>query len=149
MSLELKSSLLRELHELEALEAAIDNEIVDYFEGISSNKSISLVSTTDDGGTTSTIASDLCNSLTNTNERIVSFNPFYEAMTQESKKLAVQINECCKISDRMSSIVRRLDLMQMHAQEALACTEDIMNLKELAIELAILEAERFKIDAYK
>ena len=135
MSLELKSSLLRELHELEALEAAIDNEIVDYFEGISSNKSISLVSTTDDGGTTSTIASDLCNSLTNTNERIVSFNPFYEAMTQESKKLAVQINECCKISDRMSSIVRRLDLMQMHAQEALACTEDIMNLKECKIKM--------------
>ncbi len=135
MSAELKTSLLRELRELEALEAAIDGEIVDYFEGIASNKSISLTCNTDDGGTSNTIASDLCNSLMNTNERIVSFNPFYEAMTQESKKLAMQISECCKISDRMSTIVRRLDLMQMHAQEALACTEDIMNLKECKIKM--------------
>jgi hypothetical protein len=46
-------------------------------------------------------------------------------MVQDSKKLSIQVEDGRSISDKMSMIIRRLDLMQIRAQQALACTEDI------------------------
>lgn len=62
--------------------------------------------------------------------RIEKFGPSFEAMQQDSKKLISQIDDCRQLSERLSSIVRRLDVMQIRSQQALACTEDIINLKE-------------------
>ncbi|CAM9300060.1 unnamed protein product, partial [Ectocarpus fasciculatus] len=50
-------------------------------------------------------------------------------MIQDSHKLANQIGDCKGLSDRLSSLVRRLDTVQIRAQQALACTEDVINLK--------------------
>jgi hypothetical protein len=72
-------------------------------------------------------------------QRIEQFDPFYEIISQDSKKLSSQIDECRLLSDRLSAMVRRLDIIQLRAQEALACTEDVINLKEcyLAISNAL------------
>lgn len=56
-----------------------------------------------------------------------------DILLQDSKKLFLQIDDCSTLSDRLSALVRRLDLIQLHAQEALACTEDVINIKEYSI----------------
>lgn len=71
-------------------------------------------------------SSDLGNSL----EKMNKFNLYQESMIKDSKTLSTQIEDCRALSERLSKIVRRLDTMQIHAQEALACTEDIINLKD-------------------
>lgn len=58
------------------------------------------------------------------------FAPSFEAMQQDARKMAEQIEECRALSERLSRMVRRLDVMQMRAHETLACTEDIINLKD-------------------
>lgn len=66
-------------------------------------------------------------------EKIESFAPCFEAVIEDSKKLVSQIDGCRTLSDRLSAMVRRLDVMQIRAQQALACTEDVINLKECRI----------------
>ena len=68
--------------------------------------------------------------LSNNIQKIESFSPFYETTERSSQKLSLQVDDCHSLSDRLSLMVRRLDLMQMRAQKALACTEDVINLKE-------------------
>lgn len=63
-------------------------------------------------------------------KKVEDFVPCFEAVSLDSAKLVAQVNECLILSDKMSKIVRRLDLLQIRAQQALACTEDIINLKE-------------------
>ena len=58
-------------------------------------------------------------------------------MINDSKKLANQVEDCRSLSDRLSIIVRRLDVMQIRAQQALACAEDVMNLKEFKSKIAL------------
>jgi hypothetical protein len=72
-------------------------------------------------------------------DKIVQFEQCFDAMSQDSKKLAAQIADCRVLSDRLSSLVRRLDMIQIRTQQALACTEDVINLKtcRLGIESAL------------
>ena len=53
-----------------------------------------------------------------------------DALRSDATKVATQVIDCRTLSDRLSIMVRRLDLMQIRAQQALACTEDVINLKE-------------------
>jgi hypothetical protein len=62
--------------------------------------------------------------------KIKNFGPVYESVDQNTKKMQTQIEECNALSERLSQIVRKLDLRQMRAQKALSVTEDILNLKE-------------------
>ena len=62
--------------------------------------------------------------------KIEKFMPCFEAMVEDSRKLTAQVEDCRSLSDRLSALVRRLDLVQIRAQQALACTEDVINLKE-------------------
>lgn len=66
-------------------------------------------------------------------EKVENFIPCFEAIFENAKKLSAQVDECSSLSDRLSVMVRRLDLMQIRAQQALACTEDVINLKECRI----------------
>jgi hypothetical protein len=79
------------------------------------------------------------NDISHSLNRIDHFDPAFELISQDSKKLCFQIDECRQLSDRLSAMVRRLDTIQLRAQEALACTEDVLNLKEchLAISSAL------------
>ena len=70
----------------------------------------------------STIVADL--------NKVERFAPIFETIRQNSTKLVIQVDDCRNLSERLSSLVRQLDLKQMRAQKALACTEDILNLKE-------------------
>lgn len=83
-------------------------------------------------------------------------------MQQDTKKLAGQVEECRGLSDRLSGMViinfhavylsinlfntllqvRRLDTMQMRSQQALACTEDIINLKDCKAKIISAIEER-------
>lgn len=111
-----KKELQAELNKLIAEESAFDNDLRQYFGALADGKST----------TKSFDSSDLSNNI----KKIEEFSPCFEAMIQDSKKLANQVEDCRSLSDRLSIIVRRLDVMQIRAQQALACAEDVMNLKE-------------------
>ena len=68
-------------------------------------------------------------------KKVEDFAPCFEAISLDSAKLVTQVNECLVLSDKMSKIVRRLDTLQIRAQLALACTEDIINMKECRAKL--------------
>ena len=68
-------------------------------------------------------------------KKIEQFAPCFEAMVEDSKKLVLQVEDCRSLSDRLSVMVRRLDSMQSRAQQALAVTEDIINLKECKVKM--------------
>jgi hypothetical protein len=68
--------------------------------------------------------------LTSDLNKIKNFAPVYESIHQNTKKLATQVDECNALSERLSQMVRKLDVKQMRAQKALACTENILNLKD-------------------
>lgn len=114
-----KKELQVELSKLVAEEAAFDSDLRQYFSALSGGRSLQSSSKTFD-------SADLSNNI----KKIEEFSPCFEAMIQDSKKLAYQVEDCRSLSDRLSIIVRRLDVMQIRAQQALACTEDVMNLKE-------------------
>tara|TARA_B110000090_G_C13338885_1_gene430320 strand:- start:40 stop:1479 length:1440 start_codon:yes stop_codon:yes gene_type:complete len=73
--------------------------------------------------------------LSNNVKTIEEFSPYFEAMAEDSKKLGAVVDNCHVLSDRISVIVRRLDGMQIRAHHALACTEDIISLKESKVQL--------------
>lgn len=108
-----------ELERVKAEESLVNTELREYFQSLSAPKSIAQKRLAFD-------SIDLGNSVA----KIESYTPSLEVIAQDSRKLVNQIEECRQLSDRLSIMVRRLDLMQMRAQEALACTEDIINLKE-------------------
>ena len=86
--------------------------------------------------TMSITSSDIINSVNNIATKVDSFEPFYEVILKDSKKLATQIESCRETSDRMSSIVRRLDNMQYSASQALQCVEDMIGLKDCKVKIA-------------
>jgi hypothetical protein len=114
-----KKEIQAELNKLIAEESAFDNDLKQYFTAIAGGKALP-------SSTKSFDSADLVNNI----KKIEEFSPCFEAMIQDSKKLANQVADCRSLSDRLSIIVRRLDVMQIRAQQALACTEDVINLKE-------------------
>lgn len=119
----LRQELEAELLKLNQQETILDNELREFFTALSNNNNGSRLSNFDSI------------SMINSVNKIEQFAPIFEAMTQDSKKLAAQVEDGRSISDKMSMIIRRLDLMQIRAQQALACTEDIINLKECKIRM--------------
>ena len=115
----MREELEEELKQLIISENEIDNELSEYFNIIAEGKSVST-------GLSYETSADLSHSLS----KIEQFAPSFEVMTQSSSKLVNQIDECRSLSDRLSMMVRRLDLIQVRAQEALACTEDVINMKD-------------------
>jgi hypothetical protein len=63
-------------------------------------------------------------------DKVKNFEPVYESILQNAKKLSAQVEDCNNLSERLSSIVRKLDLKQIRAKKALSCTEDILSLKD-------------------
>eukprot|EP00601_Ochromonadales_sp_CCMP2298_P031106 CAMPEP_0173346372 /NCGR_PEP_ID=MMETSP1144-20121109/12527_1 /TAXON_ID=483371 /ORGANISM="non described non described, Strain CCMP2298" /LENGTH=522 /DNA_ID=CAMNT_0014293671 /DNA_START=67 /DNA_END=1632 /DNA_ORIENTATION=- len=110
-----------ELRTLHAEETKIDAELTHYFSIIAGTSGRS-------GGRTKLSFESL--DISSSVEKLGTFGPTFEAMQQDSKKLVAQVEDCRALSDKLSSIVRRLDTMQIRAQQTLACTEDIINLKD-------------------
>ena len=121
-----KKDLQAELSKLIAEESAFDNDLRQYFSALADRKSLQSVSK-------SFNSADLSNNI----KKIEEFSPCFEAMIQDSKKLANQVEDCRSLSDRLSIIVRRLDVMQIRAQQALACAEDVMNLKDFKSKIIV------------
>jgi hypothetical protein len=115
-----KSKLLLEgeLELLKAEEMRIDAELNQYFGILAGAKA--------QKSNLSFESLDIASSV----KKLEQCGPAFEAMQQDSRKLVVQVEDCRALSERLSSIVRRLDTMQIRAQQTLACTEDIINLKE-------------------
>ena len=121
-----KKDLQAELSKLIQEESTIDSDLRQYFNALGDGKSSQIHSK-------SFNSSDLGDNL----KKIEEFSPCFEAMINDSKKLANQVEDCRSLSDRLSIIVRRLDVMQIRAQQALACAEDVMNLKEFKSKIAL------------
>jgi hypothetical protein len=119
-----RRELEQELFALQGEEELINNELRDYFASIGNGG----VPSSSGGGFNS------ANLIANV-DKVEKFAPQYETMMENSKKLAAQVSECRQLSDKMSIMVRRLDLKQIRAQQALACTEDIINLKECKVRM--------------
>ena len=112
----LRRQLQDELEKLSLEEEALDGELNEFFVNISRGSGTS-------------------NELSSAVSKIEAFSPHFEGMVQNSKKLSLQVDDCHALSDRVSVMVRRLDNMQLRAQQALACTEDILTLKDCKISL--------------
>lgn len=108
---------------LSAAEEVIDTELNEYFAAIAGSS------------TNTNKAADVDNELRTSVLKIEAFSPHFEGMVQNSKKLSLQVDDAHALSDRVSVMVRRLDNMQLRAQQALACTEDILTLKDCKIQL--------------
>ena len=113
-----------EIKSLSAAEEVLDGELNEYFAAISG-------STTSSGSEAAEVDNELQASVL----KIDAFTPHFEGMVQNSKKLSLQVDDAHALSDRVSVMVRRLDNMQLRAQQALACTEDILTLKDCKIQL--------------
>jgi hypothetical protein len=75
-------------------------------------------------------------------KKIEQFAPSFENVMHNCSKLTAQVEDCCNLSERLNRIVRQLDLKQMRAQKALACTEDILNIKDCKFRIsAAIEAK--------
>eukprot|EP01041_Mallomonas_annulata_P006086 gene6086-12279_t len=118
----LRKELEAELAVVRNEEERIDHELRQYFAAVSGGRSLQKKSQMYESEDVSTYVS-----------KIERFAPCFEAMEVDAKKLASQVEDCRTLSDRLSIIVRRLDNMQIHAQQALACTEDVINLKQCKI----------------
>jgi hypothetical protein len=124
-----KKSLQDEMSKLLLEEGKIDFELTQYFGMLRKNRTIH-------GAAKKRVSLDSQDLFSNL-LKIENSGPTFEAMLQDSKKLANQIEEGRELSDRLSGLVRRLDVMQIHSQQAMSCTEDIMNMKECKSKLAI------------
>ena len=116
-----RAILEEELVNLLAEESKIDAELSQYFGIIAGSKPKSAAKSN-----LSFESLDIASSV----HKLEKCGPTFEAMQQDSKKLALQVEDCRALSERLSSIVRHLDTMQIRAQQTLACTEDIINLKD-------------------
>lgn len=119
-----KKELQAELSRLIEEESSIDSDLREYFSSLSGNNRQK--ATASPGASLAFDSTDLSKNIA----KVKDFAPCFEAMVQDSKKLALQVEDCRTLSDRLSILVRRLDLMQMRAQQALACAEDVINLKD-------------------
>jgi hypothetical protein len=119
MSVDQRKALEAELMKVKAQEEEIEKELRQYFAALAGGRSLQSKGLSFE-------SADLSNNI----QKIEGFAPFYETTERSSQKLALQIDECHSLSDRLSLMVRRLDVMQIRAQKALACTEDVINLKE-------------------
>jgi len=137
----LRASLQAEMLQLDAAEAHIDEELQTFFQSLSLPDFNGSVSSGDENSSSNN-AGISAESMGAAAAKIASFSPHFEGMVQNAKKLAMQVNDCHALSDRVSVMVRRLDTMQVRAQQALACTEDVLNLKTLRSQIAQMVQER-------
>ena len=132
-----RRELLAELARLRDAESSFDGELQQIFSNITNKKleggaqGGAVAGSKKPSGSAAFDATDLSNNV----RRVEQFAPCYEAMVQDSKKLVVQVEDCRALSDRLSVMVRRLDLKQSRAQQALSCTDDIISLKECKVKL--------------
>ena len=117
----IRHELEQELNHLIITEQKIDQELAQFFSVISEGKSVS---------SGFTYAYESTSDLNHALKKVSQFAPSFEIMSQGSLKLMNQIDDCRNLSDRLSIMVRRLDMIQIRAQEALACTEDVINMKD-------------------
>jgi hypothetical protein len=121
MAMLTRAHLEQELLKIKGEEATIDAELAQFFKSGGSESSSSSRS----GNTKSFASYDIPSTLKKINE----FAPSFEVVEQDSKKFVNQVEDCRALSDRISGVVRRLDMMQIRSQQALACTESIIDLK--------------------
>lgn len=119
-----KADIEAELAGLLEDENQIDQELAQYFRVLAGGKS-------SHGSSLSFESFDISSSLA----KIDSYASSFEAMQQDTKKLANQVEDGRILSERLSNVVRRLDNMQIRSQQALAVTEDIINLKDCKVKL--------------
>lgn len=136
----IRQQLEQELSSLIDEERSLDEELREFFEVLAAGDHRNNGLSKSSGVSAS--ASDLTSSLIGSIKKIEQFAPSYEVMVQDSKKLVAQVEDCRNVSDRMSAIVRRLDTMQIRAQQALACTEDIINLKDCKVRMLTAMEEK-------
>ena len=140
MTSSLRKQLEAELRDLDDAEKDVEAELEESFSAMMGSSSGSTKSSNLRFASifdTSGVAASL--------QKIENFGPYYEAMGQDSKKLANQVEDCRALSDRINIIVRRLDNMQIRSQKALACTEDIINLSgsKVVLKTAIEEKDLY------
>ena len=133
----LRNQLIDELDKLKNDESIIDAQLKDYFYNLSGSQ---LQQYQQQQQHKKSIQMHTPPILT-ASKKIDDFSPCFEAISQDTKKLSNQIGECRILSEQMSKIVRRLDNMQIRAQLGLACTEDIINLKECKIKMTVAMEE--------
>lgn len=134
-SASIRRELQAEVERLRGIEAQIDDELRVFFGNLTRSSgsaplSKSAPAASSSSSKTTNIVSFDAADLSNNVKKVEQFAPCFEAMVQDSKKLVLQVEDCRSLSDRLSIMVRRLDSMQSRAQQALACTEDIINLKD-------------------
>jgi hypothetical protein len=110
-----RAHLEQELLKIKGEESKIDAELALFFKSASNESSSG----------NSFASYDIPNTL----KKIQEFAPCFEVVEQDSKKFVNQVEDCRALSERISGIVRRLDTMQIRSQQALACTESIIDLK--------------------
>jgi hypothetical protein len=140
----LEQSIRRELAEIAEAEAVVDAEVLELLVKIGAMEAPQSKGGDERAGkklSTSTSSSKASTDFRSHIGKLREFAPCFEAMAQDSKRLSGQIDDCRVLSDRLSSMVRRLDVIQIRAQQALACTEDVLNLKTCrqGIEAALQE----------
>lgn len=141
MSAAFRASLQAEMSLLDTAEAHIDEELQTFFQSLSLSDFNDSVNSSGEKSSSGD-AGISAESMGAAAAKIASFSPHFEGMVQNAKKLALQVNDCHALSDRVSVMVRRLDTMQIRAQQALACTEDVLNLKTLRAQLTQLVRDR-------
>ncbi len=129
----MRAALQTEMEALITAESNIDEELQMFFQSLSQFDFT--VDGADGSNSASSAGSSAADAMRDAAGKIASFSPHFEGMVQNAKKLALQVNECHLLSDRVSVMVRRLDMMQIRSQQALACTEDVLNLKTLRTQL--------------
>ena len=130
MSIDLASSrkvLLEQLAILTAEEEQINAELEAHFSTLVGRSITSSLGSSKSSNNPVLFESS---SIMNDLQKVERFAPVYESIKQNSAKMSLQVDDCCNLSERLSSIVRKLDTKQIRAQKALACTEDILNLKD-------------------
>lgn len=69
-------------------------------------------------------------SLTGSLEKVATYEPYFEALTQDAKKLKVQIETCSELSDNLSTMIRHLDSRNMKVESAISVCSNFMNFRE-------------------
>jgi hypothetical protein len=119
----LRHELEAELKELNTKERELDDDLLSEFAAFGS--------IADSRHTINFDSADFMLNLT----KIEQYAPALEAMEIDSCKLATQIKSCRALSDRLSIMVRQLDVSKIRSQQALTCAESILNIKAFKLRL--------------
>lgn len=84
---------------------------------------------------------DTSNSLAASLDKIATYEPYFEALTQDAKKLKAQIEECSELSDNLSTMIRHLDSRNMKVESAISVCSNFMNFREYKAKIEDAVAE--------